>query len=223
MNFRALHRILASVILLLSVLSTTVDVHAGVFNFTVNSSADTSDANLLDNVCADAQGNCTLRAALEQSKQLTPAGHAVNVYFNLPSPATIEITSDLPSNTQASLINNNPMNRITIDGNFFRGFTIAGDQDTTIEGLIIKDFDLVGVMVYIGGTDTIKNNIFVGNDTGVYVSGLAVGHGTVHVTGNYVGYNPYTELRDQNNKGIEVKDTTDAYGDCQVWIGGVNA
>lgn len=223
MNFRALHRILASVILLLSVLSTTVDVHAGVFNFTVNSSADTSDANLLDNVCADAQGNCTLRAALEQSKQLTPAGHTVNIFFSLPSPATIEITSDLPSNTQASLINNNPMNRITIDGNFFRGFTIAGDQDTTIEGLIIKDFDLVGVMVYIGGTDTIKNNIFVGNDTGVYVSGLAVGHGTVHVTGNYVGYNPYTELRDQNNKGIEVKDITDSDGDCQVWIGGLNA
>ena len=223
MNFRAFHRILASAVLLLSVLSTTVDVHAGVFNFTVNSSADTSDANLLDNICADAQGNCTLRAALEQSKQLTPAGHTVNIFFSLPSPATIEITSDLPSNTQASLINNNPMNRITIDGNFFRGFTIAGDQDTTIEGLIIKDFDLVGVMVYIGGTDTIKNNIFVGNDTGVYVSGLAVGHGTVHVTGNYVGYNPYTELRDQNNKGIEVKDITDSDGDCQVWIGGLNA
>ena len=96
MNFRAFHRILASAVLLLSVFSTTVGVQAGVYNFTVNSSADTSDANLLDNVCADAQGNCTLRAALEQSKQLTAGGHIVNIYFDLPSPATIEIASDLP-------------------------------------------------------------------------------------------------------------------------------
>ena len=223
MNRRAFHWILASVILLFSLLSTTEYVRAESFDFTVNSVADTSDANLVDNVCADVQGNCTLRAALEQSKQLTPAGHTVSVYFNLPSPATIEITSDLPSYTQANLINNDPMDRITIDGNFNRGFVIAGDQNTTIEGLIIKDFDIVGVLVYIGGTDTITNNVFVGNDTGIYVSGLAVGNGTVYVKGNYVGYNPHTELRDQNNKGIEVKDITDGDGNCQVWIGGLTA
>ncbi len=223
MNFRMFHRILASVILLLFLFSTSVEVRAENYDFTVSVTADTSDANPGDNSCEDAQGNCSLRAALEESKLLTPAGHTVNIYFDLPSPATIEITSDLPSYTQASLINNDPMKRITIKGNFFRGLIIAGDQNTTIEGLIIKDFDLAGVMVYIGGTDTITNNVFVGNDAGVFLSGLAAGNGSVHVTGNYIGYNPFTELRDQNNKGIEVKDTTDSDGDCQVWIGGQTA
>ncbi len=199
MNHRAFHRVLVSIFLLFSLFSSFVEVRAETYDFTVSVTDDTNDANPGDNSCEDAQGNCSLRAALEESKLLTAADHIVNIYFDLPSPATIEITSDLPSNTQASLINNDPMERITIDGNFNRGFVIAGDQNTTIKGLIIKDFDLVGVMVYIGGTDTITKNVFVGNDTGIYVSGLAAGYGTVHVTGNYVGYNPFTELRDQNN------------------------
>lgn len=223
MKHRAFHRILASVILLFSLFSSFVEVRAEKYDFTVSVTDDTNDANPGDNSCEDAQGNCSLRAALEESKLLTAADHIVNIYFDLPSPATIEITSDLPNNTQASLINNDPMERITIDGNFNRGFVIAGDQNTTIEGLIIKDFDLVGVMVYIGGTDTITHNVFVGNDTGIYVSGLAAGHGTVHVTGNYVGYNPFTEQRDQNNRGIEVIDVPAPDGDSQVWIGGLTA
>jgi len=223
MNHRAFHRVLVSIFLLFSLFSSFVEVRAETYDFTVSVTDDTNDANPGDNSCEDAQGNCSLRAALEESKLLTAADHIVNIYFDLPSPATIEITSDLPSNTQASLINNDPMERITIDGNFNRGFVIAGDQNTTIKGLIIKDFDLVGVMVYIGGTDTITKNVFVGNDTGIYVSGLAVGHGTVHVTGNYVGYNPFTELRDQNNRGIEVIDVPAPDGDSQVWIGGLTA
>jgi len=223
MNFRAFHRVLASVFLLFSLFSTAVDAQADPYEFTVDVITDTSDANLDDNACADAAGECSLRAALEQSKTLTAAGHTVNIYFDLQSPATIEIASDLPRNTQANLINNNPAKRITIDGNFHIGFLIEGEQDTTIKGLIIKDFDLVGVMLYPGGTDTITNNVFVGNDTAVYVNGLGSGYGDVHITGNYIGYNPFTELRDQNNKGIEVITNTESDEDSEVWIGGLNA
>jgi len=216
MNFRAFHRVLASVFLLFSLFSTAVDAQADPYEFTVDVITDTSDANLDDNACADAAGECSLRAALEQSKTLTAAGHTVNIYFDLQSPATIEIASDLPRNTQANLINNNPAKRITIDGNFHIGFLIEGEQDTTIKGLIIKDFDLVGVMLYPGGTDTITNNVFVGNDTAVYVNGLGSGYGDVHITGNYIGYNPFTELRDQNNKGIEVITNTESDEDSEV-------
>ncbi len=223
MNFRAFHRVLASVFLLFSLFSTAVDAQADPYEFTVDVITDTSDANLDDNACADAAGECSLRAALEQSKTLTAAGHTVNIYFDLQSPATIEIASDLPRSTQANLINNNPAKRITIDGNFHIGFLIEGEQDTTIKGLIIKDFDLVGVMLYPGGTDTITNNVFVGNDTAVYVNGLGSGYGDVHITGNYIGYNPFTELRDQNNKGIEVITNTESDEDSEVWIGGLNA
>ena len=155
MNFRAFHRVLASVFLLLSLFSTAVDAQADPYEFTVDVITDTSDANLDDNACADAAGECSLRAALEQSKTLTAAGHTVNIYFDLLSPATIEITSDLPSYTQASLINNDPMKRITIDGNNNFGMVIDGEQSTTIEGLIFMNFRLAPVFVYFGGTDYI--------------------------------------------------------------------
>ena len=45
---------------------------AGAANFTVNSTADTHDANLADPACATAAGTCTLRAAVDQAN-LTPA------------------------------------------------------------------------------------------------------------------------------------------------------
>jgi len=223
MNFNGFHRILASMILLLSLASTTVDVQADIHNFTVDVTTDLSDDNLDDDICADAAGDCSLRAALEQSKPLTSAGHTVNITFNLPSPATIEITADLPRYTQANLINNDPTKRITIDGNFHVGFLIDGDQPITIQGLIIKDFDLVGIMIYLGGTVTLSNNVFVGNDTAIYVNGLGNGYGDVHITGNYIGYNPFTELRGQNSRGIEIITNTEAIEASEVWIGGLSA
>ena len=73
MNFRAFHRILASVILLLSLFSTAVDAQADPYDFIVDVTTDMSDANPGDNACEDAQGNCSLRAALEESKLLTPS------------------------------------------------------------------------------------------------------------------------------------------------------
>ena len=225
MNFRAFHRVLASVFLLFSLFSTAVDAQADPYEFTVDVITDTSDANLDDNACADAAGECSLRAALEQSKTLTAAGHTVNIYFDLLSPATIEITSDLPSYTQASLINNDPMKRITIDGNNNFGMVIDGEQSTTIEGLIFMNFRLAPVFVYFGGTDYITNNVFVHNEYGIVISNLSNGdQGTVHVTGNYVGYFPFPpESRDPNTKGIYVKDVSSVYSKCEVWIGGLSA
>ncbi len=211
-------------VLSFSLFPAPVPIQAATFNFTVDVTADTSDANLGDNICADAQNDCSLRAALEQSKPLTVAGHTVNIYFNLPSPTTIVLTSDLPLYTQANLINNNPANRITINGNNNFGLVISGNQSTTIEGLIFMNFRLAPVYVYFGGTDFIKNNVFIHNENGLIINNLNNGEeGIVHVTGNYVGYDPYTETRNANTKGIQIKDVATVYTQCEVWIGGNNA
>jgi parallel beta-helix repeat protein len=223
MNFRAFQRILSSVILLLSLFSTNVHVQASTYNFTVDVTDDTSDADLGNNICADAQNDCSLRAALEQSKPLTQAGHIVNIYFDLYSPAIITLESDLPQYTEASLINTDPSQRITIDGQgLYTGLFIAGDQNTTIQGLIFEDLRFDGILIYFGGTDTITNNVLVGSDIGIYVSGLSEGVGDVHITGNYIGYDPYTESSNPNLRGIHVRDIP---GDdaCSVWIGGLEA
>jgi hypothetical protein len=210
--------------LLLSIFSTSVEVQAATYYFAVDTTNDTIDANLTDNICADAQNNCSLRAALEQSRPLTQSDHIVNILFNLPSPATIEITSDLPTYTQANLINDNPLKRITIDGNNNFGLVISGNQSTTVEGLIFMNFRLAPIFVYFGGTDFITNNVLVHNENGLAISNVNNGEqGVVHVTGNDVGYDPFTESKNPNNKGIYIKDVSSVYSECEVWIGGNSA
>ena len=51
---------------LLPLLYTSLTPTASASNFTVNSLADTSDANTSDGLCADSNGVCTLRAAIQQ-------------------------------------------------------------------------------------------------------------------------------------------------------------
>src|SRR5438552_1720069 len=51
--------------------NTTVLLAACPSSFTVNDLGDTSDANAGDQICADSNGQCTLRAALEEANALT--------------------------------------------------------------------------------------------------------------------------------------------------------
>ena len=62
--------------------------------FTVNSTADTVDVNVGDGVCADSNGQCTLRAAIEESNYEPAATiSSINlIIFALPDPAVINLT-----------------------------------------------------------------------------------------------------------------------------------
>ena len=225
MTIKVFHRILMCVVLILSVFVSPKPVSASDIYFAIDSTNDTSDDDLTDNICADAQNDCTLRAALEQSKPLTISGNTVTVTFNnLLSPATIELNDDLLIYTQANIINDDPMKRITIDGNNHFGLVIDGDEDTTVQGLIFTNFRLAPVYVYFGGTDYIKDNVFIDNENGLIINNVNNGsQGTVHVTHNYIGYDPYTETGKSNSKGIYIKDVSTVLSTNQVWIGGNNA
>ena len=58
--------------------------------FTVNSTADTVDATPGDTLCADANGQCTLRAAIQEANS-NPANLDV-IIFDLPDPSVIDLT-----------------------------------------------------------------------------------------------------------------------------------
>jgi CSLREA domain-containing protein len=62
--------------------------------FTVNSTADIADINAGDGVCADSNGQCTLRAAIEESNYEPTANvTSLNVIiFALPNPSVINLT-----------------------------------------------------------------------------------------------------------------------------------
>ncbi len=218
MNRRAFHRILASLILLLSAFSTTMNVQAAIYNFTVNSSADTSDANLGDAVCADSSGKCTLRAAMEEAEVLYPA-HTVNIGFDLPYPHTIVLQDTLPA-LYANVVNGN-IYRVIIDGdNLHYGFW-GSSASTTISGLQLQKFDSFAIYNATEGTDSITDNIIILNHgSGLVLTGSETNSGTTNVQRNYIGYDPISQSDKSNSQnGISIV-STGVVSPGTIYIGG---
>ncbi len=90
--------------------------------FTVNSTADAIDANIGDGVCADAAGNCTLRAAIQEANA---TGAADSIIFNLQTlPAVIQLNAQI---VPAELVVTRP---VTITGPGARLLTVRGNANT---------------------------------------------------------------------------------------------
>lgn len=103
--------------------------------FTVNSTADTIDANPGDGLCADSNGQCTLRAAIQESNQEPdPNVTSTNVIiFALPNPSVIDLTLGELNITSGAWIFGPGARRLTVQRSFapgtanFRVFHIATD------------------------------------------------------------------------------------------------
>lgn len=133
--------------------------------FTVNTTADTEDINLTDNLCKDLNGNCSLRAAI-QNANLT--GESDNIFFNIAGDQvhTILLNKNLPpvtetiyldATTQSGYSWNTP--KIVIDGSEIElievieetprelvpsGFILTGNSSgSLIKGVVIGGFGLV--------------------------------------------------------------------------------
>ncbi|MCB0637469.1 MAG: CSLREA domain-containing protein [Lewinella sp.] len=161
------------------------------WTFTVNSTGDGPDVALGDGVCADNNGNCTLRAAIEEAN--FNAGFHDVILFQIPGNGvqTIRPASPLP------LLTDNA--GVTIDGSsqpnaFFgsnppatanllielkgslpmpipaHGLYIVSDNNI-IQGLIINEFSGDGIRIEgtVGSTD---NNLVYGNFIGTDRTGL---------------------------------------------------
>ena len=134
--------------------------------FTVNSTADTQDANLSNTVCdvnASAKGNqCTLRAAIQEANNTSGADV---ISFNIPDNPniagfevkTISPTRALPTITQAVTINgytqpgaslntlatsNNAVLKVQLNGTNAGGVNglLITSSNSTIKGLVINRF-----------------------------------------------------------------------------------
>lgn len=90
----------------------------------VNSTADTADSNVGDSICADSNGQCTLRAALQEANR---NGGTVTFDPRLAYPVTIQLTSFLPAldSGWTITIQGPGADQLTIDGgNRYRPFFI---------------------------------------------------------------------------------------------------
>jgi predicted outer membrane repeat protein len=114
--------------------------------FTVNHNGDSIDANVGDNVCADADGRCTLRAAIQEAN-FNPYQDGVN--FALPMPSTIDLTlGELPVTSNIYIAGPGARN-LTVQRSFAAGtpqfrifkvqFAEASPIPLTIRGLTIKN------------------------------------------------------------------------------------
>lgn len=120
-------------------------------SFIVDSTGDGSDANPNDGLCFVAGGDCTLRAAIQQSN--ATAGQD-KIKFALPGGNTIQPTSALPAITDPVIIDGFsqwPQGRVEIDGSAAGGSSLYGLRITAggseVKGLIINRFSGPGIRI----------------------------------------------------------------------------
>src|SRR5215203_6642061 len=142
--------------------------------FTVNSTADTIDANPGDGLCADSNGQCTLRAAIEESNQEpTPNVTSTNVIiFALPNPAVIDLTLGELNITSGIWIFGPGARRLTVQRSFapgtanFRIFRVASNgPGVEIRRMSIRNGN--------AGSQN-GGGILVDVDSGVHVADVAI-------------------------------------------------
>lgn len=154
-------------------------------DYVVNSVLDSPDGNLGDGVCDDGAGNCTLRAAIEQSNVVTTT--ADTIYFAIPSTGvhTIHVQSSLPPISSTVTIDALTQPgaacataylpaklMVELDGSATisptNGLVLAIGSASTIKGLVINRFP--GSGVFVNGSN---DNVVVCNHIGTNVAGTA--------------------------------------------------
>jgi len=163
--------------------------------FTVNSTNDTSDNNAGDGVCNDGSGNCTLRAALEESNALAGLD---TINFSIGSGvSTIVLTADLPMITSP----------VVIDGTTQPGF--AGTPIIEINSNNRSNTNHATLFMSVG-SNTIKGLVL--NRSSNVAIALAGGADNNHIEGNYIGTDVTGSLRRANDTGIIVNSSNNTIG-----------
>jgi large repetitive protein len=169
---------------------------AAPLTFTVNTTADAHDAHPGDGLCADAAGQCTLRAALEEAAA-SPSGSAVNI--TVPA-GTCDLTLGSLTLGSAAV----PLH-ITVDGagatstvvaatGKFRVMTVTSHATGVLENLQITGGkagpNSYGGGIFSQGKLSLLGDWLIGNTAGAG-GGVANAGGTLMVTGGKI----------QNNNG----------------------
>lgn len=151
---------------------------------TVDSTADTPDAHPGDRLCADAEGRCTLRAAITESEMWSD-DMRIEFAIDGSAPRTIRLTARLPlvTRTQGSLL---------IDGYSQPGATrnTARYGSNAVPGVRIRGNGLTAheAGFYVTGAHvTIRGFVLSDLFRGIVIDGpTAVGD---QVLGNWIGFN----------------------------------
>lgn len=155
--------------------------------YTVNSTDDTEDIDLADNICADSKGNCTLRAAIQNANKFS-IKDKIDFKINGTGPFIIHFKKNLPPIKETVELNatevncySNDIPQIILDGTGIKRYDITEMSDllNSSQGLqltgessgsTIKGFAIYGFIYYGIGVFTNKN-IIQGNIIGSSAEG----------------------------------------------------
>jgi CSLREA domain-containing protein len=166
---------------------------------TVDSTADTPDANPGDGLCAAATGACTLRAAIQEANALANLADGPDlIAFTIPGPGpyTIQPASALPTITDSVVIDattqagyaGTPIVELRGD---LAGAGVSGLRletgGNTLKGLAINRFAANGIFVLTGGGNTIQGNFLGTNLAGTAAAPNARNGIDVRTAGNTIG------------------------------------
>ena len=140
----------------------------------VDSFGDGGDADLTDGIAADANGNVTLRAAIEQANYSANGDEPqrIDLAFAGPGPHVIDVQTPLPPITES----------VVIDGTMAEGYAVGAPvvhlqgNGTVADGLVIQS----------PGTEVRGLSITGFSDAGIEVAG---GGGTI-IEDNFLGITP---------------------------------
>ncbi len=160
-------------------------------NFTVNSSADNPDHTLGDNICADVNGFCTLRAALQEANNATQIVCVINFMPNFNS--TITLSSNLPNITTSTflIITGGVLGNVVIDGNMtYTAFSTGSSSNVELTALVIQNTNGVmsSALTNLGGTVTIFNST-IDNATAFNFGGAIRNDGILNITRSTISNN----------------------------------
>ena len=159
-------------------------------NFTVNSTADTADANPGDEVCADASAQCTLRAAIQEANALSGA-------TNITLPAgiyTLSLAGGLDIIGQLNLTGASTATAIVDGGAVSRVFHILSGANVTVTDATVRNGDAQpagGGGFWNEGTLTLRRVAITGNKAG-YGGGI-LNNGTLTVSEALISENAATD------------------------------
>lgn len=167
--------------------------------FTVNDAADTHDATVGDTFCADANGKCTLRAAIEEAN--------ANVYqdainFALPNPSTIDLTiGELVISTNIYIVGPGAR-KLTVQRSQasgtpqFRIFRVqvsgTSFQPTTIRGMTVTKGNSTGDggAIYVELNSSLRlADVSITNNTAAGSGGAIINLGTLNISRSLIALN----------------------------------
>ena len=163
--------------------------------FVVNDSGDSMDASPGDGICADANGRCTLRAAIVESYADTQQNAII---FDLPQPAVINLILGELSVIKSLEIVSPGARRLTVRRSTatgtpnFRIFHVPTGQTTlNIRGIAIRN-----------GNDTLGGGLYVESGTTVGLYDVAVSGNHATAGGGIANFGTLSILRSLINSNV---------------------